>query len=1259
MSSWTIRALPFALAAATAGGIGCAAAKRTNGSVSNCSDGQLGVGCQAGHCLLRAASGTLRGGATVQLAEQPLPDELTPDAVGTVLCQVTLPSGALAGDLTLTIATDDVPAPAAVMFQYSPPAPASLVRTSAPGQKTVSGLIGSSGGYGITLRPEPWRVLGVAGTDTSQSGDLASLIRNLSTRFYGAAASDGTRLFLGNGTRLLIYPSLPTSPAVKPLVLGQPSLDSDGFGTSSLTFSGVVNGVWSDGNRLAVATGNRVLIWNPVPTRNFEPADLVLGQSNFSSDTVDAVGASASTLARPTQIDSDGTRLLVADSLNHRVLVWSTFPSSIGQPATSVIGQPTMTSSTIYGGAAPMYQPFGALLAPSGGFVAGLFGLGFFHIPQISQMNAAPDFEPVRETIGHGTDRITEVAGLARIAGGGLVARDRQDNFVAVFPSVPAAPTRFSFVLGQPDPLRSLIGPPSASALSWQLTWQRCAVGGGSRLLVPDAFRVLVWESSPSYNYEPASLVIGQPGFTTNGSGIDYRGISAATLASPADVAVAGGQMAVADRGNNRVLLYTTASVVSAMPAAALVIGQPDMVSYIPNLDQRTPNDSRVSGPGGVALDGTHLIVADTENHRVLIWSSVPTRSGQPADLVLGQADFQGRRPNRGRGDVSPRDGFSDADADGFFEPTGVASNGSRLFVADRLNHRVLIWRTFPSAIGQPADEVLGQPSFTANLVNAGQGIYRPALSSFNLPTGVNLVGTTLWVADTENNRVVRWDNATTTPTAAAVLGQPDGSSFLNPLYWDLDSPVNGSPRDQPTSRASVLRPRAVAIAGPRIYVSESYSNRIHIFDLASLGHVGVLGQADDTHGLPDADGVTAATLAAPMGTASDGSRLLVADSENHRLLGWDLTAPPATGAPARWLVGQPSPLTNGFNQASHAAGGITQRPRQLARFGNSLFVADSGHHRVLVLRTPLEPGGSGRVFGQPDDRLALPNSGGAPSARTLNAPHGVFADAEHVVIADTGNHRVLVYDRVSGDPTATLVLGQASFSDNRPNRGGVPGAATLASPESVYGDGAGLWVADTANHRVLRWNRFPSASGQPADLVIGQNSFTEVLPNRGGSVNATGLVFPAAVDVVGGALFIADSGNNRVLRFAAVPNRSGAAADAVLGQLDLTSRGSAALPSDLRRLAGPVAMVDDGANLYVVDRDLGRVLEFELPAAGNAVAAAASLGSLAGDRGLSLNGPGGLAVEKTTFFTSRLYIADTGGDRLVTLTSISRMANP
>ncbi len=79
------------------------------------------------------------------------------------------------------------------------------------------------------------------------------------------------------------------------------------------------------------------------------------------------------------------------------------------------------------------------------------------------------------------------------------------------------------------------------------------------------------------------------------------------------------------------------------------------------------------------------------------------------------------------------------------------------------------------------------------------------------------------------------------------------------------------------------------------------------------------------------------------------------------------------------------------------------------------------------------------------------------------------------------------------------------------------------------------LYVSDTRNNRILAWKNATSfTNGKPADLVIGQHDFYSTGSNGPirGTAFSTGLAAPTGIAVDQGDLYIADSGNNRVLRF-------------------------------------------------------------------------------------------------------------------------------
>ena len=113
-------------------------------------------------------------------------------------------------------------------------------------------------------------------------------------------------------------------------------------------------------------------------------------------------------------------------------------------------------------------------------------------------------------------------------------------------------------------------------------------------------------------------------------------------------------------------------------------------------------------GPQGVWIDNGRLFVADTVNGRVLIWNSIPAANAAPADIVLGQPDFDTRpEPDLTQSNFEPQ-------ADRMLDPVSVTINNGRMFVSDLGFNRVLIFLTVPTQNAAPADVVIGQPDMAS-----------------------------------------------------------------------------------------------------------------------------------------------------------------------------------------------------------------------------------------------------------------------------------------------------------------------------------------------------------------------------------------------------------------------------------------------------------------------------------------------------------------------------------------------------------------
>lgn len=348
-------------------------------------------------------------------------------------------------------------------------------------------------------------------------------------------------------------------------------------------------------------------------------------------------------------------------------------------------------------------------------------------------------------------------------------------------------------------------------------------------------------------------------------------------------------------------------------------------------LPPANPTPAWMYSPRGVFVDDRCLVVADSGNHRVLIWHGIPTADEQPADVVLGQSD--GVTEGRAAAGRGPENGMN--------LPTGVLVHDGRLIVADAWHHRILVWHTVPEKNSTPPDLVLGQPDASAVEPNTGGAA---SASTLYWPFGVAIIGSTFWVADTGNRRVLGWAGGLPEVNRPAdiVLGQPDFTS-------------REENRGEEVGPASFRWPHAITGSDDLLLIADAGDHRV-------LGWSPVPDAdrpADRLMGQPDLHTAREWPYGSqcgdrfrfPYAASMDGDRLAVADTANNRVLLWDDV--PSDGRPADHVLAQPTLEANGENRWSAVTHDSLCWPYGVWLHGDRLAVADSGNNRVVIWRRP------------------------------------------------------------------------------------------------------------------------------------------------------------------------------------------------------------------------------------------------------------------------------------------------------------------
>jgi len=570
----------------------------------------------------------------------------------------------------------------------------------------------------------------------------------------------------------------------------------------------------------------------------------------------------------------------------------------------------------------------------------------------------------------------------------------------------------------------------------------------GKNLLVADRFnnRVLIWRTAPAAN-TPPDLVLGQPGFTTNNSGLGLD-----QLNWPGNVAVTpdGRTVTVADTNNDRILIWSRFPERNAAPA--------DIVLDLDRFSQSGPSPARFSWPWGVWTDGRRFAAVATHGPGVLIWNSMPARNHQPPDIVL-----------RPRGAGTPRNITSDGDT---FFAVSDHNNGERNQPA------TMVWLEFPG--------------------NADQTV-----PSFTIPE---------WVKGTftADNRLI-------------------AAGLQSISIW------NRPPRSPEARPDLILRPSSyrngdgpdAVIAEGRLYVCNYNGNNLLVWNAppARENQPPDFSVGSET---PEQDTWAENYFIQNPVLATDGKSLFASSDFDRKLFVWR-TLPEESAARPDFVIALPeAPWDNAIHGTRLALAGkrTVYLWNTLPLNGERPDVTFTGRIGEIELRELTGVAMDSRYFYLADrqaNRVYVWEGGPGAAAPLVAAlevdnPGRLSSDGNYLAVAPFEGQDILLYrvDDLGRTNQPVRLAGR--------NRFNLPADALVA-------DGR-FFVADRSNNRVQVWNRLEDAmEGRPADAYLGAMNATDTRPG----IAADKLFMPGSLAFDGRNLWVGEfKFSTRILRFSA-----------------------------------------------------------------------------------------------------------------------------
>jgi RHS repeat-associated protein len=385
------------------------------------------------------------------------------------------------------------------------------------------------------------------------------------------------------------------------------------------------------------------------------------------------------------------------------------------------------------------------------------------------------------------------------------------------------------------------------------------------------------------------------------------------------------------------------------------------------------------------------------------------------------------------------------------------------------------------------------------------------------------------------------------------------------------------------------------------------------------------------------------------------------------------------------------------------ASGGATQVPLNypqttITNNGN-IYIADTAGNRIEEVPAAsgtqwgisMTAGNMYTIAGSPTGNFGISQDGTPASQSLLLRPTNMVIDPSgNLFIADSGNNRVVEIPAVSGQNRgngAMTVNDMYTIAGNPGGNAGHSGDGNNAAAGPTFlndpvglanGSGNGdLYIADAGNNRVqeipatggIQWGQ--SMTANVMYTVAGDPAGTAGRTGNGTTLALSRLTTPEGLGTSsGGDLYIADTGNNRIVEAASsggmqwgismTQNDMYTVAGSGAGTSGHTGNGGVATAA---LLSGPTSVVcNNGTQLYIADSGNNRIQEVArtghtewnvvmtandiYTVAGSAVGTAGFSGDGGAATSALLNNPGQVTP------VGNLYIADTNNNRVRQVTS-------